>query len=89
MEYINHPIHYQGKSIEVIEIIDEFDLSFSLGNVIKYILRSKKKGNMVQDLEKAKWYLEHEINKHKPIVEKPMAIPSLPIDENFIAELNG
>jgi len=88
MEYINHPIHYQGKSIEVIEIIDEFELSFSLGNVIKYILRSKKKGNQLQDLEKAKWYLEHEINKLKP-QPKSIQIPKSEIDENFVSELNG
>lgn len=87
MEYINHPIHYQGKSIEVIEIIDEFELSFSLGNVIKYILRSKKKGNQLQDLEKAKWYLEHEINKLKPKPE--IQIPYEQTDDSFDYELNG
>lgn len=60
---INHPEHYQGNGIEVIDIIDSFDLNFALGNVIKYILRADKKGNRKQDLEKARWYLNREITK--------------------------
>lgn len=86
MEKVKNPLHYQGKSIEAIQVIDEFGLSFSLGNVIKYILRAKKKGNYVQDLEKAKWYLEHEINKHTPI---EVEIPTINEDDTFNAELNG
>ncbi len=62
---VNHPEHYQGKGIEVIEIIEAFDLNFSLGNAIKYILRADKKGNKKQDLEKAIWYLNNELNKFK------------------------
>ena len=60
---VNHPDHYQGKSIEVIDIIEEFDLNFNLGNVIKYILRSNKKENKSQDLNKAFWYLKREVDK--------------------------
>jgi len=60
---IDHPQHYQSKGIEVIDIIDSFDLNFNLGNSIKYILRADKKGNKKQDLEKAIWYLNHELQK--------------------------
>ena len=65
LEYVNSPLHYQGKGIEVIDIIEAFDLNFSLGNSIKYILRADKKGNKKQDLEKAIWYLNNELNKFK------------------------
>ena len=56
-EQVNHPSHYQ-QGIEPIEVIESWDLNFNLGNVIKYTLRAPYKENMVQDLEKAKWYLE-------------------------------
>ena len=60
---VNHPSHYQGNGIEVIDIIEAFDLNFSLGNSIKYILRADKKGNKKQDLQKAIWYLNNELKK--------------------------
>jgi hypothetical protein len=63
VELVNSPLHYQGNRFEVIDIIDDFGLSFNTGNAIKYILRADKKGNHKQDLLKAIWYLEHEINK--------------------------
>jgi len=63
LSLVNHPEHYQGKGLEVIDIIDAFELNFSLGNAIKYILRADKKGNRKQDLEKARWYINKEISK--------------------------
>jgi hypothetical protein len=62
-ELVNHPEHYQAHGLEVIEVIEGFNLNFSLGNAIKYILRADKKGNKKQDLEKAVWYLNHELQK--------------------------
>jgi len=59
---VNHPDHYQSDNIEAIDIIEAFELNFHLGNVIKYIARADKKGNSIEDLEKAKWYLQREIN---------------------------
>jgi hypothetical protein len=64
IEQVNSPKHYQGNGIEVIDIIDSFNLNFNLGNSIKYILRADKKGNKKQDLEKALWYLDHELKKY-------------------------
>lgn len=59
-DMVNHPAHYQSESgIEVIDIIDDFVAdpgSYYKGNIIKYILRYEKKGG-VEDLEKARWYL--------------------------------
>ncbi len=63
MEAVNHPPHYQGNGIEVIDIIESFELNFNLGNTIKYVLRAGKKGNKKEDLEKAVWYLKRELNK--------------------------
>ena len=63
-EQVNHPSHYV-KGIEAIDIIESWDLNFSLGNAIKYILRSPYKGKQIEDLEKARWYIDREINRLK------------------------
>lgn len=63
-DMVNHPPHYQSKSgIESIDVIEAFGLGFCLGNAVKYILRAGKKGNKKQDLEKAVWYLNRELEK--------------------------
>lgn len=64
MNNIDHPQHY-NQGIEPIDIIESWDLNFSLGNAIKYILRAPYKNNELEDLEKAKWYLEREIKRLK------------------------
>lgn len=59
---VNHPKHYQGANgMEAIDVIEAFNLNFHLGNVVKYILRKDSKGDALQDLKKAKWYLGREI----------------------------
>jgi len=60
---VNHPKHYTTGSIEVIHFIDDKVLSFCLGNVVKYVARAKHKHNQIEDLKKAAWYLNHEIEK--------------------------
>jgi hypothetical protein len=60
---VNHPQHYKGKGLEAIQVIEAFDLGFNLGNAIKYLLRCDKKGNKVQDLKKAIWYINREIER--------------------------
>ena len=55
-------IHYDnGKDYDVIDIIQDFDLGFNKGNVIKYLCRAGKKDDELQDLYKAKDYIEREI----------------------------
>lgn|SRR5574340_1580413 len=61
-EKVNHPSHYQGHKFEVIDIIEDFDLGFNLGNAIKYILRAGKKELFFEDIKKAIWYLQRELN---------------------------
>lgn len=59
-----NPNHYKTKSgLEVIDIIEAFQLDFKLGNAIKYILRAGKKDHIVQDLKKAIWYIERKIKE--------------------------
>ena len=60
------PIHYQG-TIQPIELINAQDLNFNLGNVVKYVCRAgKKQGeNILTDLEKAKDYINFEIERVK------------------------
>lgn len=60
---INHPEHYGGKDnpYEAIKVIEAWHLGFNLGNTIKYISRAEKKGNTIEDLKKARWYLDREI----------------------------
>lgn len=60
-ERINHPQHYGGDTTyEVIKVIAAWGLGFNLGNVVKYIGRPGK-GDYLEDLRKARWYLDHEI----------------------------
>ena len=66
-EIVDHPKHYGGKEAkhEAISVIEEWGLGFHLGNVVKYISRAGRKPDqsMVDDLNKAKWYLERFIEK--------------------------
>lgn len=65
IEKVNHPSHYGGQDnpYEAIKVIEAWDLGFCLGNVVKYVSRAGKKegGDIVDDLEKAKWYLDRHI----------------------------
>lgn len=60
-----NPQHYKLGSVEVIDAIDAWELGFCLGNVVKYIARAEHKGKPIEDLEKAAWYLAHEIERRK------------------------
>jgi len=64
---VNHPPHYTKGGIETIDFIEAKDLNYRLGNVIKYVSRAGKKEGVdpVQDLEKAAWYLQREIDARK------------------------
>ena len=65
IEQINHPQHYNNGKIEAIDVIEDWELNFSLGCVIKYICRANYKGTTIQDLKKAAWYLNREINRRE------------------------
>ena len=62
---VNHPQHYTShpSGIECIEVVRH--MGFNLGNAIKYIWRADLKGNAIEDLEKAHFYIEDEIRRRK------------------------
>ena len=58
--------YYHTGTYEAINVIEAWGLNFCLGNVIKYVARAgRKTDNPIEDLEKAKWYIEREIEKLK------------------------
>lgn len=66
-EAVNHPAHYGGEDnpYETIKIIEALDLTFHTGNAAKYLLRAGRKPGTpyVEDLRKAAWYLQREIER--------------------------
>ena len=70
-EKVNHPQHYNQGKIEVIDAIDDWGLDFCEGNIVKYVTRSRHKGNRLQDLEKAKWYLDHLVERARLADNQP------------------
>jgi hypothetical protein len=64
---VNHPSHYNVGKIEAIQVIEDWQLGFHLGNAVKYICRAgRKDGNTAQqDIEKAIWYLKRFIERQR------------------------
>ena len=62
---VNHPSHYTDGKIEVIDFIEDKKLNYHLGNAVKYIARAGKKDpdKYIEDLQKAIWYLQREVNR--------------------------
>lgn len=60
---VNHPSHYASGNVEVIEAIEDWRLNYHRGNAVKYIARAGRKhpDKEVEDLRKAVWYLQREI----------------------------
>lgn len=71
MSNVTHPAHYNSGKIEVIEAIEDWKLGFHRGNAVKYTARAGKKdaSKEIEDLEKAVWYLNREIEKLKAAKE--------------------
>lgn len=67
MSEVEHPAHYGGADnpYEAIKVIDAWGLGFALGNTVKYISRAGRKdtAKTVEDLKKARWYLDHQIKE--------------------------
>ncbi len=62
-EAVHHPTHYTShpSGIECIQIAEH--MNFCLGNAIKYLWRSGQKGDALEDLKKARWYIDREIRR--------------------------
>lgn len=66
---VNHPPHYNNhpSGVECVQITEH--MNFCIGNAIKYLWRADEKGNAVEDLEKAAWYVQREIARRKLLGE--------------------
>lgn len=64
-EKINHPAHYLGDSpYEHIKVAEAWGLNYAIGSATKYLARAgKKTPDPIEDLKKAAWYLQHEIER--------------------------
>jgi hypothetical protein len=58
---VAHPTHYNAGTIEVIAVIEDWNLNFNEGNVVKYVARARLKGERLEDLQKARQYIDFEI----------------------------
>ena len=72
---VNHPKHYTAhpSGVECIQITEH--MNFNLGNAVKYIWRAGQKTDLLEDLKKARWYLDREIQR---IQVKPQPASILP-----------
>jgi uncharacterized protein YlbG (UPF0298 family) len=68
---VDHPPHYTYGGIETIDYIEAKKLNYNLGNVIKYVSRADLKGKLVEDLKKARWYLDREIKEIEKLEQTP------------------
>ena len=60
---VEAPSHYtEGRSFEPVSVIEDWKLDYHLGNALKYISRAGRKGNIIQDIEKAIWYLRRRLD---------------------------
>lgn len=71
---VNNPIHYttHPSGVECITITEH--MNFCLGNVMKYLWRADRKEAPIEDLEKAAWYLNREIERRKKLADKQVTI---------------
>lgn len=67
---VNHPRHYNAhpSGIECIQVAEH--MGFNLGNALKYIWRADLKGDAVEDLRKARWYIDRELHKRAALSEE-------------------
>lgn len=73
MSSVNHPAHYNVGKVEVIDAIEAWGLDFCLGNVVKYVARAGHKGQALEDLKKAQWYLARAIQRMEPAMTEQEA----------------
>ena len=62
---VDHPAHYNAGKFEVIDVIEDWNLTFNAGNALKYIGRHMHNNKPIEDLEKAAWFLAREIARLK------------------------
>lgn len=80
---VNHPQHYTRSGIETITVIEAWGLGYHLGNAVKYLSRAGFKGDRLEDLEKARWYLDREIANEKARREAEKAAQIIVLDNSW------
>ena len=86
-DIINNPSHYaEGRKHEPIEVIEDWQLSYRLGNTVKYVSRAGRKdpSKTIEDLKKAAWYLNREI-EHLEAAKSPYAVTYEDVLEDYAA----
>lgn len=65
VDMINHPPHYtrHPSGVECVDVAEHYN--FNVGNAIKYLWRHKLKNDPIEDLKKARWYIDREIAKRE------------------------
>mgnify|MGYP004629327577 CR=1 FL=1 len=59
---VDNPAHYcEGRTYMPIDVIEDWELGFNLGNCVKYVARAGRKGDALEDVKKARFYLDREI----------------------------
>ena len=77
---VNRPSHYaEGRKYEPIAVIEDWSLGYHLGNALKYISRAGRKQNTIEDLRKAVWYVNREIDRLEGDTQEEAV-------QNFLAE---
>lgn len=59
-DMVNHPPHYTFGQFEVIDVIEDWGLNYHMGNAVKYVARADRKGDPIENIDKAIWYLQRE-----------------------------
>lgn len=77
MTVVDHSDHYNQAETECIDVIEALGLNFSFGSALKYLWRADLKGDPITDLEKAKWYIQREIERRQG-ERKSESRPTLP-----------
>ena len=90
---VNEPPHYKTGGIDTLDYIMAKKLEYCVGNVVKYVSRAKHKGNELQDLKKAEYYLKRSIKELKEkqktfIEEKKKVLESVDIELKSLKKIN-
>jgi len=69
-DVVNHPAHYteHPSGVECIQVTEH--MNFCIGNAVKYLWRADMKGNPVEDLKKARWYIDREIKRREVDIQQ-------------------
>lgn len=85
---VNRPSHYTaGRKFETIEVIEDWELGFCLGNAVKYISRAGRKTNSIEDLKKAVWYLQRQIEAEEAIETTDRIQSQIEANDKFYQEI--